>query len=154
MANNPNAVVAKLHNQASYEEGAGEAGEQLEPGTGCVLYEDANGDKYVRSADADEQTTRVVREARNPPRGLGVDGESPLSKAYAEGEHVETIGFNSNDQARVRVAADDGAAEGDEVGWNADGYMTDGGTEEVEAVARVRELYDVDETPFATVEFL
>ena len=43
---NPNAVVAKLHNQASYEEG--EAVSDLEPGQGCVLYEE-DGEKYVRN---------------------------------------------------------------------------------------------------------
>jgi hypothetical protein len=147
---NPNAVVAKLHNQASYEEG--EAVSDLEPGQGCVLYEE-DGEKYVRSAEADEQTTRVVREARNPPRGLGEPGESPLTQTYNGGEWVETIGFNSNDQARMHLA--DGG-DGDDVGYNADGHLaTIGGeTGGENAVARVRETYDVDGADFGTVEFL
>lgn len=147
---NPNAIVAKLHNQASYEEG--EATGDLSPGTGCVVYEE-DGEKYVRAAEAGEKSSRVVREARNMPRGLGEHGESPLSQDIPDGEWAETVGFNRHDQARMR--ADGGVSGGDEVGYDDDGHLTAGDEEtDVEPVARVRETYEVDGESFATVEFL
>ncbi|WP_126665244.1 hypothetical protein [Haloterrigena salifodinae] len=148
----PNAVIAKLHNQASYEEGF--ADEALDPGTGCVIYEDENGEKRVRSANADEATSRVVREARNPPRGLGVEGESPLSQSYSTDEHVETVGFGDHDQARCQVS--DATAD-DAVGWDADGALTstgsDGTGDPGTIVGHVKEIIDVDGTDMAIVEF-
>lgn len=151
MANNPNAVVAKLHNQASYEEGA--ADEDLMPGQGAVVYEDEDGEKHVRAAEADEQTQRVVREARNPARGLGEEDESPLSQGYDEGEHVETIGFGDHDQARLRIADGDGAGVDSAVGWDDNGELTDGGEDDVDAIGRIREVVDVDGTDFGVTEF-
>lgn len=153
----PNAVVAKLHNQASYEEG--EADEALEPGQGCVLYEDADGNKHVRAAAADEQTTRVVREPRNPPRGQGVEGESPLAQGYDAGETVETIGFNDHDQARCRVTLeDDGsggtvAIEDAEMGWDANGTLSTAATDPV-ARGRVDLSDEFTDFDMAVVEFL
>lgn len=153
----PNAVVAKLHNQASYEEG--EADAALDPGQGCVLYEDANGDKFVRAAAADEQTQRVVREARNPPRGQGVEDASPLEQSYDAGEHAETIGFDDNDQARLRATFETDADgnpivpdPGEEMGWDANGTLS---TTAAEPVARFRKNLS-DNFPFEMVvaEFL
>lgn len=151
----PQSVVAKLHNQNSYEEGAAADG-PLNPAVGCVVYE-TGGEKHVRAATADEKTKRVVREQRNPPRDVGAEGESPLEVGYNADDHVETVGFHSYDQARVRVAADGTtgdplAAEGDAVGWNADGELTNAAAEPVGIVREV-----VDPTAFdfhvAIVEF-
>lgn len=156
----PNAVVAKLHNQASYEEG--EADAALDPGQGCVLYEDANGDKFVRAAAADEQTTRVVREARNPPRGQGVEDESPLAQAYDAGEHVETIGFGDHDQARVRLGGNASADPVDNLAaWDANGELTDeagtvdGTNAPTEFVGRIRKdlSAEFDTFDMVVVEF-
>ena len=135
----PNSVLAKAHNQMSFEEGI--ADEALEPGQGCVLYEDADGEKRVRAANADEKTTRVIREARNPPRGMGVEGASPLEQGYDAGETVETLGLDDNDQARIRLTYEtdtDGnniPIEDAALGWGADGNLT---TAAAEAVARGR----------------
>lgn len=135
----PNSVLAKAHNQLSFEEGI--ADEALEPGQGCVLYENADGEKRVRAAAADEKTTRVVRERRNPPVGMGVDGASPLEQGYDAGENVETLGFDDNDQGRCRVTLEDDGAGGTvaiedaALGWGADGNLTTAATE---AVARGR----------------
>ena len=135
----PNSVLAKAHNQMSFEEGI--ADEALEPGQGCVLYEDANGEKRVRAANADEKTTRVVREARNPPRGQGVQGASPLEQGYDAGETVETLGLDDNDQARIRYTFEQDADGNDipiedaALGWGSDGNLTTAATE---AVARGR----------------
>lgn len=156
----PNAVVAKLHNQASYQEGDADAA--LNPGQGCVLYEDASGTKHVRAATADEQTSRVVREARNPPRGQGVEGESPLAQGYDSGENVETVGFNDHDQARVRLGAN---ASADPVGnlaaWDANGELTDeagtvdGTNAPTEFVGRIRKdlSAEFDNFDMVVVEF-
>lgn len=156
-ANTTNSVVAKLWNQASFEEGLADGA--LMPGQGCVLYEDAAGEKRVRAAGGDELTTRVVREARNPPRGQGVAGESVMAQGYDAGETVETIGFNRHDQARCIHAAASTAAVGDVVGWNADGELsttTDGTAAVTENVARIRKiLTDVyGTTDIAVVAFL
>lgn len=141
-------VRAKVHNQTSFEEGA--AGEELAPGQGCVIEEDEDGSKTVRAANADEQTTRVVREPRNPPR-FDTEVDHPLGHAYGEGDNVETIGFLPFDQFRG-VLSDGG--EGDEVGWNADGELT--ATEVGSAIGRVRKVIDdVDDTvDYAVVEVL
>lgn len=133
----PNSVLAKAHNQMSFEEGI--ADEALEPGQGCVLYEDANGEKRVRTANANEKTTRIVRERRNPPVGMGLDGDSPLAQGYDIGENVETISLDDNDQARCRVTYEvtdttTGATapvEDAPLNWGADGNLTTGGTEPV-----------------------
>lgn len=159
-ANATNSVVAKLWNQASFEEGT--ADEALMPGQGCVLYENAAGEKRVRAAGANELTTRMVREARNPPRGQGVAGESVLAQGYDAGETVETIGFNRHDQARGIHAAESTAAVGDVVGWRASGELSDTtgtGTavaDVTDPVARVRKiLTDVyGTTDIAVVAFL
>ena len=152
----PNAVRAKVWNQTDFEEGA--ATEALPPGTGCVLTETDTG-KEVRSANADESTTRVVREQRNPPRGMGAVGESPLEMDYAVDDNVETLGFNSNDHARCRAAYETDADgnpivpdPGEEMGWNGSGELT---TTAAEPVARFREdLSGNFDFEMARVEFL
>ena len=135
-----NSVRAKVHNQTSFEEG--EATEALEPGQGCVVYED-DGTKYVRPAEADEKTTRVVREPRNPPR-FDSDVESPLGHTYEAGDNVETIGFLRFDEFRGQLA--DGEAD-DEVGWNGDAELT--ATEVDTPIGNVREVLD---DGFAVIE--
>ena len=135
-----NSIRAKVHGQTSFEEGA--ADEELEPGQGCVVFEE-DGQTYVRSAEADERTSRVVRERRNPP-AFDSDVESPLGHGYDEGDNVETLGFKRFDQFRGILA--DGEA-GDEVGWNADGELT--ATEVDTPIGNVREVLD---DGFAVIE--
>jgi hypothetical protein len=119
-----NSVLAETNDGEDYEEGS--ANEQLEPGQGVVL-----GNGGFDAAGVDSPTKRVVREQRNPgSRGIE-DDTSPLEKLYASGENVETIGFQSHDKARLLFAysdndndaTDDTYNEGDEVGWNANGYL-------------------------------
>jgi|GEM_PF-567351 hypothetical protein len=141
-----NSVKAKCHNQPAFDEGA--ALETLEPGQGVV-----RGSGGFEAAGADSPTTRVVREQRNPgSRGIE-DNESPLAKTYASGENVETLGFQSHDQARLLFAYSDNAndgtddtySEGDEVGWNANGYLEHvdaSGSSVTEAVGRIAEEDD------------
>lgn len=118
-----NSVKAKTHNQPAFDEGY--ALEELEPGQGVV-----RGPGGFEAAGADSQTKRVVREQRNPgSRGIE-DDESPLEKTFPVDSNVETLGFQSHDQARVLVV-DDGTettvTEGDGLSWGADGYLvTDG----------------------------
>lgn len=131
-----NSVKAKCHNQPAFDEG--EALEELEPGQGVVR--SAGG---FAAAGADSPTKRVVREQRNPG-GRGIeDDESPLEKTYAAGANIETLGFQSHDQARLLVD-DDGTettvSEGDELSWGPDGYLV---TDGADPVARAANEEDV-----------
>lgn len=156
-----NSVKAKCHNQPAFDEG--EALEDLDPGQGVE-----RGDGGFEAAGEDSATKRVVREQRNPG-GRGIeDDESPLEKRYDAGSNVETLGFQSHDQARVLVdyadvdgdATDDEYSEGDELGWNSDGYLevVDGG-DPSDAVATIAqednvEMSDGDDPIHVLVEFL
>lgn len=122
--NTENSVKATAHNQLAFDEG--EALEELEPGQGVE-----QGDGGYEAAGANSLTKRVVREQRNPG-GRGIeDDESPLEKTYAAESNVETLGFQSHDQARLLVAyadvdgdtSDDTYEQGDDLGWNSDGYL-------------------------------
>lgn len=126
-----NSVKAKTHNQPAFDEG--EALEELEPGQGVV-----RGNGGFEPAGADSPTKRVVREQRNPG-GRGIeDDESPLTQTYPAESNVETLGFQSHDQARLLVD-DDGTettvSEGDELAWGADGYLVTDGTDTVAVAA-------------------
>jgi len=156
-----NSVVAQTNDAEDYDEGS--ANEVLEPGQGVE-----RGQGGFDAAGLDAKTKRVVREQRNPgSRGIE-DDQSPLAKTYASGENAETVGFQSHDQARCLLAyadvdadgTDDTYNEGDELGWNADGYLetTDGGAP-TEAVAVIAEEDSVtmsqgDDPVHVTVEFL
>lgn len=124
--NTENSVNATNENRPGFEEG--EALEAMDPGMGVV-----RGDGGWELTGADTRTRRVVRERRNPG-GLGIgDDESPLEKGYEAEQNVETLGFQPHDKARLRVEADDASNEtisdGDELGWNADGYLSPNATE-------------------------
>jgi len=119
-----NSVLAETNDGEDYEEG--NANEELEPGQGVV-----RGSGGFDAAGTDSPTKRVVREQRNPG-GRGIeDDQSPLDKTFAAGSNVETIGFQSHDKARLLFAYSDNAndgtddtySEGDEVGWNTNGYL-------------------------------
>ena len=155
-----NSVKAQVNGQPSFEDG--EALEALDVGQGVV-----QGNGGFTGAGVDSKTTRVVREHRNPG-GLGLeDDESPLEKSYAVGANVETIGFSSHDKARVLLAyadvdadgTDDTYQQGDEVGWNANGYLevVDGAAVS-EAVGRIKQeesvtLGSTDDPTHTLVEF-
>ncbi|AXR78993.1 hypothetical protein [Natrarchaeobaculum sulfurireducens] len=157
--NTTNSVKAKVHNQVAFDEG--EALEELEPGQGVV-----RGDGGFEAAGADSPTRRVVREQRNPgSRGIE-DDESPLEKTYEPEANVETLGFGSHDQARLLIsyadvdddASDDTYGEGDEVGWNANGYLEvlDGDpTDAIGVIAQEDdvEMSDGDDPTHVLVEF-
>ena len=153
-----NSVLAKVHNKNSYEEGFASAA--LAPGMGCVL-EEADGDveKTVVPASVDSSTARIVRESRNPPQPVA-DGAlaSPLTETFDADAHIETVGFNRFDEARVRVADSVAAGDGD-LGWtdNSDLAAVDPDTagEPTAAVATLKRLLtDVsDDFNMALVEF-
>jgi len=161
VSSNPNAVVADVFDtQADYEEGIADA--ELRPGMGCVIDESGTGEAAVVAADTNDRTARVVREPRNPTQGVTNSGDmstSPLDATIAAGEHTETVGFRRYQRARCRVADSSTAAEGDDVGWNSNGELsnvqTDGATALTTFVGRVRELVsDADlENDIAVVEF-
>lgn len=120
-------VIAQVHNENSYLEG--EADSALNPGTGAVPYKDADGNWHIRQATADEDTKRVVREQRNPPRGgmtVTDTGNAAIDEGYNAGDHTETVGFNRYDRARLRLSPNANADPTDaEVGWDANGLITD-----------------------------
>lgn len=138
-----NSVKADCAVQPDFEEG--EALEALEPGQGVV-----RGNGGFTAAGTDSPTKRVVREQRNPgSRGIE-DNESPLDKDYAIGDNVETLGLHSHDKARLLLAysdndndgTDDSYQEGDELGWNTNGYLEHidaAGSSVTEPVARIAE---------------
>lgn len=153
-------VLAQVHNENSYLEG--EADSDLDPGTGAVAYKDDDGNWHIRQADEDEDTKRVVREQRNPPRGgmtVSDTGESALEEPYNEGDNTETIGFHRYDRARLRVSPNaSGDPTDEEVGWDEDGFVTDdidgGGTDPENPVGRGIELIErTDEDDLLVVEF-
>lgn len=125
MINTPTSVIAKALNEQDKQEGT--ADEELEPGVGAVTYQDEGGDWHVRAAEANEQTTRVVREARDPPmNGIGTVGDSPLDETYDAGIHTFTVGGLRYDRFRVRLSEHASADPADElVGWDVNGYATD-----------------------------
>jgi hypothetical protein len=120
-------VLAQVHNENSYLEGEADSG--LDPGTGAVAYKDADGNWHIRQATADEDTKRVVREQRNPPRGgmtVTDTGTSALEQSYNTGDNTETIGFHRYDRARLRVSPNASTDPTDaEVGWDANGLISD-----------------------------
>jgi hypothetical protein len=152
-------VIAQTHNENSYLEG--EADAALDPGVGGVAYKDADGNWHVRSANAEEDTKRVVREQRNPPRGgMTVDdtGTSVLDESYNAGDNAEAIGFHRFDRARLRVSPDATADPTDtEVSYDADGKVRDqqGDGSAIETpVGRGVELIDrTNEDDLLIVEF-
>lgn len=122
----PTSVLAEVLNENSYEEGI--ADEALDPGQGCVRYYNNTDEEYnVRAAGADEDTARVVREQRNPPRALGSIGDSPLGDSYNSDDTVETIGLNRYDKVRVRKGtnASENISDDSLVAWDEDGNATD-----------------------------
>lgn len=160
--NTETSVLAQSTGGEDYE--GGNANEVLEPGQGVV-----RGSGGFDAAGLDSPTKRVVREQRNPG-GRGIeDNESPLEKTYASGTNAETIGFQSHDQARCLLAysdndndaTDDTYSEGDELGWNADGYLENvaaSGSSVAEPVARIAQEEDVtlsstDDPVHVLVEF-
>lgn len=140
-----NSVLAKVHNKNSYEEGF--ATEALDVATGCVI--DTSGtETTVSPAPANSPTARVVRESRNPPQPT-TDGAlaSPLEESIEADGHVETVGFNRFDEARVRLAGTATSGEADvpfEAGWDSNGELsdveTDGATALSNYVGRVQEV--------------
>jgi hypothetical protein len=157
-----NSVLAETNDGEDYEEG--NANEELEPGQGVV-----RGSGGFDAAGTDSPTKRVVREQRNPG-GRGIeDDQSPLEKTYSAGSNVETIGFQSHDKARLLLAyadndndaSDDTYSEGDEVGWNTNGYLENvaaTGGNVTEAVGVISEEEDVtlsqgDDPTHVEVEF-
>lgn len=120
-------VIAQVHNENSYLEG--EADSALDPGTGAVAYKDADGNWHIRQATADEETKRIVREQRNPPRGgmtVTDTGDSALDQGYNAGDNVETVGFHRHDRARLRLSPNATADPTDvKVGWDANGLISD-----------------------------
>lgn len=160
MISEQQSVLAQVHNENSYEEG--EADSALDPGTGCVLYKDADGNEHIRQAGANEDTKRVVREQRNPPRGgmtVTSTGTSVLDLGYDAGDHTETIGFLRYDRARLRVSPNATADPTDtEVGWDANGLITDdvdgAGTAPTTPIGRGIELIErTGEDDLLVVEF-
>ncbi|WP_089650097.1 hypothetical protein [Halobacterium hubeiense] len=160
MIDNKQSVLAQVHNENSYL--GGEADSALEVGTGCVAYKDADGNWHVRQATADEDTKRVVREQRNPPRGgMTVDdtGTSALDYAYNAGDNTETVGFNRWDRARLRLSPNATADPTDvPVGWDVNGLITDdidgAGTDPANPVGRGIEVIErTDEDNLLIVEF-
>jgi len=160
--NTETSVEAETNGATAFEEG--KANEELEPGQGVV-----RGNGGFDAAGTDSPTKRVVREQRNPgSRGIE-DDESPLAKTYSSGENVETLGFQSHDKARLLLAysdndndsTDDTYSEGDEVGWNTDGYLEHvdaDGTSVTEAIGRIAEEEDFtmasgDDPTHTLVEF-
>lgn len=128
----PNTVVAKVHNQMSFEDGFADVA--LAPGMGCELVEvEGQTHKTVVPAAADSNTTRVVREPRNPPQGAEL-GEpvSALTDTIDAGEFTETVGLVSHDEARCRITyevvdsttGETAPIEGEEMGWGSDGNLT------------------------------
>jgi hypothetical protein len=144
-------VIAQTNEAQSYEEG--DAAAAMSPGHGCFITEDADGNKTVNLAGKDENTARVVREQRNPPRSLGTVGDSPLDDAYATGDNTETVLFRRGDRARLRISGDAGTdvLADDEVGWGSDGGVTDD-TVGV-AIGRVRRVISRTGDDLAVVEF-
>ncbi|WP_058365411.1 hypothetical protein [Haloparvum sedimenti] len=122
-------VIAQVHNENSFLEG--EADAALDPGTGAVAYKDADGNWHVRQAGADENTKRVVREQRNPPRGgmtVTDTGTSALDQGYNAGDNTETIGFLRYDRARLRKSSNCSADPTDaEAAWDQNGHIVDAG---------------------------
>lgn len=119
-----NSVLAQATDAEDYEEG--QATEVLEPGQGVVRISGG-----FAAAGVDSPTKRVVREQRNPgSRGIE-DNESPLEKTYDIDANVETIGAQSHTKLRCLLAyadvdgdgSDDTYTEGNNVGWNANGYL-------------------------------
>lgn len=136
-----NSVKAKTHNQPAFEEG--EALEALEPGQGVV-----RGNGGLEAAGTDSKTKQVVREQRNPgSRGVEDFGTSPFDYDYAVGDNVETLGFQSHDEARLLVAygdvdgdaSDDTYTQGTDLGWNANGYLESVNGGPTEAVAYIEQ---------------
>lgn len=153
-------ILAQVHNENSYLEG--EADSALDPGTGAVAYKDDDGNWHIRQATADEDTKRIVREQRNPPRGgmtVSDTGDSALDEGYNAGDNVETVGFHRYDRARLRVSPNATADPTDTpVGFDADGLITDdvdgADTDPTTPVGRGVELIErTDEDDLLVVEF-
>ncbi|GAB7010469.1 hypothetical protein [Halorubrum trueperi] len=145
-------VLAQVNGGESYVDG--DADEAIEPGQGVIWYRNSDGEKQVKLAGADADTKRVAREQRNPPRSLGSVGDSPLDDPSASGDTVETVGFRRYDRARLRHdgnIATPGNFEDAEVGWDANGYITDTPTT---AIGRGIEVIDRSSgDDFVIVEF-
>jgi hypothetical protein len=157
--NTDTSVLAQAIGAEDYEEGT--ANEELEPGQGVV-----RGSGGFDAAGVDAKTKRIVREQRNPGgRGIN-DDESPLEKTFAVDANVETIGCQSHTKVRGLVAyadvdgdaTDDTYQEGDDLGWNSNGYLevTDGTpTETVATIAQDEDvtMSDGDPPTHVLVEF-
>ena len=157
--NNPNSVIAEIFdNEPKFREGF--ATEELRPGMGVTV--DVSGtENTVSAAGQDSRTTYVVRDPphnQDAPEVGGMD-TSNLDATVATDGHVYVVGFLRFQQARLRVADTSGAAEGDEVGWDSNGEIsdvqTDGSTALTSFVGQVRELISDDslESDIARVEF-
>jgi len=145
-------VVANV--ETDYSTVDGDADETIEPGQGVVWYEDANGDRQVKLVGADHESKRVAREQRNPPRSLGSVGDSPLDDSYSSGDNCETVGFRRHDRARLRHDGNistPGNFEDAEVGWDANGYITDSPTTPIGRGIAVIDRSSGDD--FVVVEF-
>jgi hypothetical protein len=122
-------VIAQVHNDNSYLEGAAAAA--IDPGTGVKVYKDADGNWQVRQVGADSKTKRVAREQRNPPRGgmtVSDTGTSPLDQSYAADDNLETVGFHRYDRARLRKSPNCSADPTDaEAAWDENGLVVDAG---------------------------
>lgn len=147
-----NSVLRQTNGGEDYKEG--NADEEIDPGQGVIWYEDANGDKQVKLVGADHRSRRVAREQRNPPHDLGDVGESVLDDAYASGDNLETIGFQPHDLALLRHDGDIGTPanfEDADVGWDANGFITDSPTTAIGRGIRVIDRSSGDD--FVLVEF-
>jgi hypothetical protein len=145
-------IVANVETDYSTVDGNADAA--IDPGQGVVWYEDSDGNVQVKLVGADADSKRVASEQRNPPRALGSAGDSPLDDSYAAGDNCETVGFHRYDRARLRHDGNIGTPanfEDAEVGWDANGYITDSPTV---AIGRGISVIDRDSgDDFVVVEF-
>ena len=145
-------VIAQVNGNESYIDGT--ADEAIDPGRGVVWYENADGEKQVKLAGDGAASKRVAREQRNPPQSLGQIGDSPLDDGTDAGNNCETVGFRRFDRARLRHdgnIATPANFEDAEVGWDANGYITDSPTTAIGRGIRVIDRESGDD--FVVVEF-
>lgn len=154
-----NSIIANLEDGEAYEEFPAAAA--IEPGQGLELTVSGGETQVQPVSTADAASYRVAREQRNPPRaGSG----NPVDQSYAAGNNVETVSFNRNSEARVRLAAgtdittaaNANVSPGDALSWHSDGTLKAGGSN---PVAVAREALDNSgaasgENPLIVVEFL
>ena len=157
-ARTPSAVIAEIFdNEPKFREGFAAA--QLRPGTGVTV--DTSGtENTVSAAGTDSRTRYVVRES--PHKGdveVGSLDLSPLDQTFAADEHTYVVGFLPFQQGRLRLADSSTAAEGDDVGWNSNGEIsdvqTDGSTALTSFVGQLREIISDSslDSDIARVEF-